>query len=65
MIFMIHSNKVLSEMVFSHIRVCCNASGAGEELHFGMYNKEVSRRKFNYITIDGLNYQSVIHYLLD
>ena len=39
--------------------------GLGEELHFGIYNKEVFRRKFYRITIDGLNYQSVIDYLLD
>ena len=39
--------------------------GGEEELHFGMYNKEVFSRRSNWITIDGLNYQSVIDYLRD
>ena len=37
----------------------------GGGLHFGIHNKEVFRRKFNWITIDGLNFQPVIDYLLD
>ena len=37
----------------------------GKELHLGMYNKEGFRRKFNWFTIDGLNYQSVIDWYLD
>ena len=39
--------------------------GGGGELHFGIYFKDIFRRKFNSITTDGLNYQSVIDYLLD